>query len=77
MARLELEEGAIGGHPADGLHEVGELQHLGQLQAPLRLRRRALLLSLAPRQGMSRRSGWMDAWAWLTGPSPLARAGDT
>lgn len=46
-----LEEGALGGHPADGLHEVGELQHLGQLEAPLGLRRRPLLLRLAPRLG--------------------------
>ena len=46
-----LEEGALGGHPADGLHEVGELQHLGQFQAPLGLRRRPLLLRLAPRLG--------------------------
>jgi hypothetical protein len=49
--RLEVEEGALGGHPPDGLHEAGELQHLGQLQAPLRLRRRPLLLRLATRLG--------------------------
>lgn len=49
--RRRLEEGALGGHPPDGLHEVGELQDLGQLEAPLGLRRRPLLLRLAPRLG--------------------------
>lgn len=42
------EEGALGGRPADGPHEVGELQHAGHLGAPLGLRRRALVLCLPP-----------------------------
>ena len=43
-----LEEGALGGHPADGLHEVGQLQHLGQLEPPLGLRRRPLWRAARP-----------------------------
>lgn len=49
--RPRLEEGTLGGHPPDGLHEVGELQDFGQLEPPLGLRRRPLLLGLAPRLG--------------------------
>jgi hypothetical protein len=46
------EEGALGGgRPADGPHEVGEFQDARHLGAALGLRRRALLLSLAPRLG--------------------------
>uniref|UniRef100_A0A8R7V5L3 Uncharacterized protein n=1 Tax=Triticum urartu TaxID=4572 RepID=A0A8R7V5L3_TRIUA len=45
----EGEEGSLGGQPADGLHEVGEVHDPGRLGPARRLRRRPLLLRLPPR----------------------------